>query len=178
MKESSKSALGGIIAALSVSVMLLTYISPFMVYAAPAFAGVFLLIIHEEAGYGWAFGTWAAVSILSMILIADKEAALYYILIFGLYPLIENLLRTKVRFTVLRVLLKLLVFNASFAVTIVLAAFVFHIDYSEFTQKTGWIAVIFVVLMNVFFFIYDFLLRVLRRVYMARLHKKLIKLFK
>ena len=178
MKDSSKSALGGIIAALSVSIMLLTYLSPFLVYAAPAIAGLLLLVIHHEAGYGWAFGAYAAVSILSMILIADKEAALYYILLFGLYPLVGYFLDTKLRLKPVRIALKLLVFNASLAVTILLAAFVFHIDYSEFTEKNGWIAVVFVVLMNVFFCIYDFLLRVLRSVYINRLHKKLAKLFK
>ena len=178
MKESSKSALGGIIAALSVSIMLLTYISPFMVYAAPAFAGVLLLIIHEEAGTGWAFGTWAAVSILSMVLIADKESSLYYILIFGLYPLLEDFLRRKIRLLIVRVAVKLLIFNASLAVTIALASFVFHVDYSEFAEKAGWLVITFLILMNVFFFIYDFLLRVLRRLYILKLHKKLLKLFK
>ena len=33
MRESAKAALGGMIAALSVSIMLLTYLSPFLVYS-------------------------------------------------------------------------------------------------------------------------------------------------
>ena len=51
MRESSKAALGGIIAALSVSIMLLTYISPLLVYTVPVISGLLLLIIVTEIGY-------------------------------------------------------------------------------------------------------------------------------
>ncbi len=64
MRESSKAALGGIIAALSVSMMLLTYLSPLLVYTAPVLAGLLLLIIVNEIGYRWAIGTYAAIGML------------------------------------------------------------------------------------------------------------------
>ena len=63
MKESSKAALGGIVSALAVVVMLCTYISPLLVYTAPPFAGVLLLLIVNELGYKWSLGTFFAISL-------------------------------------------------------------------------------------------------------------------
>ena len=96
MRESSKAALGGIVAALAVVVMLATYISPLLVYTAPPFAGLLLIFIIKEIGYSWAFGTYAAVSLLSVFVIADKESAVFFTFFFGFYPILRSFLCKKI----------------------------------------------------------------------------------
>jgi hypothetical protein len=178
MRESSKSALCGIIAALSVSIMLLTYISPFLVYTMPIFAGMFLIVILDEIGGKWAFGTYTAVSLLSFFLIADKEAAVFYVLLFGYYPILRTWLNTKIRNRLLVILIKFIVFNLSLFAAVAICSFVFNIDYSEFSEK-GMIYLIFVIiLMYALFFLYDFLLVVMTKLYILKVKDRIRKLFK
>lgn len=178
MRESSKSALGGVLAALSVSMMLLTYLSPFMVYASPAIAGLFVLILQYEAGRGWAFGEYAAVGLLSMILVADKEAAVFYVCLFGLYPILQDIINHYIRLRVLRILIKFVVVNASLLLSFVLCLFVFGVTYDDLFERGKVFVVLFLLGMDFLLFLYDFLVRRLQDVYVRKLRKKLLRLFK
>ena len=54
MKQSSKTAFGGILTALSVVLMFLTGVIPFLTFALPALAGALLILIVMEIGSKWA----------------------------------------------------------------------------------------------------------------------------
>ena len=96
--KSRKIAFGGIVAALSLVLMLLTGVLPFGTYALPCFAGILLTSIVIEFGIPWAIGVYVGVSVLSFLLVSDKEAALYYTLILGIYPILKSLFeRIKLR---------------------------------------------------------------------------------
>ena len=170
--------MGGIIAALSVSIMLLTYFSPILVYTVPVFAGAILLIVVTEVGYKWALGTYVAVSLLSIFLIADKEAAVFYIMLFGYYPVLREFISGKIKNRFLLFILKLIIFNASLAASIAVCNYVFHIDYSEFSGGGKIIVAVYIVMMNAVLFLYDFLIAKFTVLYKTRLHKKIRKLFK
>ena len=86
---------GGMMAALSIVVMMLTGVVPMAEFALPAIAGLFLVPIVVEIGWGAAWLTYGAVSILSILIAPNKECALYYILFLGCYPLIKSLLETR-----------------------------------------------------------------------------------
>ena len=88
--KSKKVAFGAVVAALSLVFMLLTAVLPVGTYALPCFAGILLVIIVIEFGVPWAVGVYAGVSVLSFLLVSDKEAALYYALILGNYPILKN----------------------------------------------------------------------------------------
>ena len=75
MKQSSKTALGGIVSALSVTLMLMTGVIPFMTYALPLAAGSLLILVVIEINKRWAFVVYAAVSLMSIFVVTDKEAA-------------------------------------------------------------------------------------------------------
>ena len=83
-------ALGGIITALCLFLMFLTGVMPLLYLALPMVAGALLLIFVEEIGSGWAVLTYAAVSLLSVFVTFDKEAALIFILFFGHYPILRQ----------------------------------------------------------------------------------------
>ena len=178
MRESSKAALGGIVAALAVVIMLSTYISPLLVYTAPPFAGLLLIFIIKEIGYSWAFGTYAAVSLLSVFIIADKESAVFYTFFFGYYPIVRAFLCSKIKINPLSFLLGLLIFNASLFVSVWFCSTIFGIDYSEFTTGGKYMILMFFALMNVVFVAYDLLFIKLNFLYDKLLSKKVKAFFR
>ena len=178
MRESSKAALGGIIAALSVSIMLLTYLSPILVYTAPVFAGMRLRSVVAEIGYHWGIGTFAAVSLLSVFMIADKEAAVFYTMLLGYYPILREFICGKIKNRIILFLIKLFVFNSALFAAIAICNYVFHIDYSEFSAGGKIVAAVYVVLMNAVLFLYDLLIGKFTLLYKKRLQKKIRKMFK
>lgn len=178
MRDSSKAALGGMIAALSIVVMLITYISPLLVYTAPPFAGLLLIVIVYEMGFGWACGTYAAISLLSVFLIADKEAALFFVMFFGYYPILKQLLTLKIKKQGIRLIVAFIIFNLSLACTVFLGEKFFSVDYSELTNGGKAFFILFWGLMNAVFFVYDFLTDRLSLLYRKKLQKKVRRLFK
>jgi len=178
MRESSKSALGGIIAALAVSIMLITYISPFLVYTAPPFAGILLIVIVSELNYKWAVGTYTAISLLSLFLLADKEAAVFFVMLFGYYPILRGFIYSKLNNKILLCGIKLFVFNLALFLSVSICNFVFGIDYAEITDGGIWFIILFIAAMNVILFLYDFLIAKVTLLYKTRIQKRIRALFK
>ena len=177
MRESSKAALCGISAGLSVVIMMVTYLSPLLVYTAPPAAGLLIAFIDEELGGKRALGVWTAISLLSVFLIADKEAAVFFTLFFGWYPVLRPVLDGKIKNKVLRSVLKLVLYNLCLGTAVFICAFVFMIDYSDFGEGGKIMLALFWCLFIVLLFIYDVFLDKMLAVYRLRLQKRLRKLF-
>lgn len=177
MRESSKAALCGIISSLAVVIMLSTYLSPFLVYTAPAFSGLLLLLIINELGCKWATGTYVTVSLISAFVIADKEASVFYIMFFGFYPILGYVLNKKIRNQLIRTVLKLISFNLSCLISFAVCMYVLSLDMSDITEGGLFFTITFAVLMNILFFIYDLLILRLQELYVKKLRKKFRKLF-
>lgn len=75
-KNSTKTAIGGIIAALSIVLMLLTSAIPTLTYAIPAIAGLLLVIIVIEVNKKWAFGVYFVVACSRCCLLPIKRRPL------------------------------------------------------------------------------------------------------
>lgn len=178
MRESTKAALGGIVSALAVIVMLVTYLSPLLVYTAPPFAGVLLMIIVNELGNKWAVGTYVSISILSVFFIADKESAVFFTMFFGYYPILKLWLDAHLKRRPLRILLKFLIFNVSIAAAVALCIFVFHIPYDDFSDAGYVTAALFWLMLNGLLVVYDFLITTLQRLYQHKLKKSIRRIFR
>lgn len=178
MRESSKAALCGIVAALAVIIMMITYISPVLVYTAPPFAGLILLLIVNEVGFSRAAGTYVAVSLLSLFMIADKEAATFFSCFFGFYPILRIFLDKKIKFKTIRWIIKAVVFNLSLISSVFISMYVFNIDYSDFYEDGKYMIYLFWGMMNSVFILFDFLIGRLQILYFLRLQKHFRKLFK
>ena len=87
MKPTGKVALGGVLAALSLTFMLLTFF-PFATYALPAIAGAVLIPFVVEVNAKSAWLVYAAVAILSLFISPDIEAKTLFISLFGYYPIL------------------------------------------------------------------------------------------
>ena len=155
MKKSGQIALGGMMAALSMVVMMLTGLIPMGEFALPAIAGMFLIPIVTEIGCGAAWLTYGAVSLLSLIAAPSKECALYYVLFLGCYPLIKSFLERR-RSRGVEWALKFLVFNVLAAAIAALALWVFAFPgYEDLLKDAPWVIALGWGFLNVVFLVYD-----------------------
>lgn len=177
MKQSSKTALGGIVSALSVALMMITALIPFMTYALPLLAGALLILMVIEINKRWAFVVYVAVSLLAMLVVPDKEAALFYALFFGYYPIIKAPLEKHLP-NVVEWIIKALIFNAAAVSGYLLSTYVLGIpvDDTEIFGKYGLL--ILLALANAVFVAYDIMLTKFITLYLVRFRKSFRKIFK
>ena len=174
MKTSLKLSIGGVTAALSLVLMFLTALIPFGTYAFPCFAGILLIVIVIEAGYAYAFSVFAAVAVLSFLLVTDKEAALMYVIFFGWYPIVKSLIE-RIGSKVIQYVIKLFVFNACMIGAFFIAVNLLGIpedSYYIFGFSVPWM---FLILGNVYFVFYDICVTKIVTIYLLKWHKKLNK---
>lgn len=152
--KSRKVAFGGIIAALSLVLMLLTGVLPVGTYALPAVAGILLTAVVIEFGFPWAVGVYAGVSVLSFLLVSDKEAALYYALLLGIYPILKSLFeRIKIKW--LSFIVKLIYFNAVAVAAFYISIYLLSVPIESFSLFGVNMPVLFLALGNAVFAVYD-----------------------
>ena len=149
-------ALGGIVSALCLVSMFLAGIMPALYLVLPMIAGVLMMIIAVEVSISWALLTYIAVSLLSMLICADKEASLIFIMFFGHYPIIRFYLE-KLRPKSFRFLVKMAVFNACIIMYYYITVFMFGI--SEMVEDMGELGkygtILFLVISNFIFVMHD-----------------------
>lgn len=148
-------ALGGILAALATVIMCLGGLIPVATFVCPVLCLVILYLVCHLCGkrIGWAW--YGAVSILAVLLGADKEAAAVFAFL-GWYPIVKPYLEKWP----LSLMWKLLFFNIALAVTYWLLLSVFGLaeiaqEYAEFGLISG---AIMVLLGNATFALLDLLL--------------------
>lgn len=172
-KSSTQVALGGLSAALCLVMMLGTVLVPFATYAAPALAGIALIPIALELGLPVAGITYAAVALLSLLMVPDREAALMFIAFFGYYPILKFKL-DRIKFRLLRMLLKLTVFNASILAGYFVIIYLFGLHYlmDELTDGFGWLLL---AVGNLCFPVYELALRNITALYLFRIRKTIFR---
>lgn len=175
--RSFKAAVGGIIAALSIILMFSTGIIPTLTYAVPAIAGALLIVLVIEIGSGFAFSVYIAVGILSLFLVADKEAAVMYVAFFGYYPIIKAFLEKHLK-NFLCWIVKYFIFNVSILASYIVVLYVFAISYDDMGVFGEYAAFVLLAMGNAVFFVYDIALTRLVSAYLFRWQKYIKKLFK
>ena len=104
----------GMAAALCVALMLLGAVIPIAMFFAPALAGFLIATVCVECGRPMALTAYAAVSLLAILFVPDKEVALIFVFLLGYYPLAKPWF-DRVRPAVLRWACKLLLCNGAIA---------------------------------------------------------------
>ena len=155
-----KIALGGVLAALAVVIMTRGGLIPVATYVCPMLCSLILFVITRLSGRRIAWAWYGAVSVLSILLSPDKEAAAVFVGL-GYYPIIKPFFDRKK----LGWLYKLMLFNI---VTVLLYAALMYLIGMEHLltelQEVGTIGLILMlVLGNVSFFMLDKLLELLPR---------------
>lgn len=155
LKSVKKVALGGMIAALSIVLMMLTGLIPMAEFALPALAGVLFIVLVIEISPRWAFLVYIAVAILSLLLAPSKDSAVFFTTFLGWYPIVKSKLES-IRKPVLEWVWKMLIFNFSIGVGLAAAIFLFRLDdYMGILQSSAWVLILGWIFLNGVFVIYD-----------------------
>ncbi len=176
MKSATRLAVCSIVTALSVVLLFLGGITFVLAYTMPMIVGLFMIMLNRTFGKSSAWITYAATSALSFILVSDKECMLMYVMLFGFYPMVHEELG-KIRMKLLRITLKLLIFNVLLVAVQLILVFVFGIPFLE-EGEGQWMIALFAVLMNILFLFYDRIITVFTKLYETKIENKIKKYFK
>ena len=164
----------GIVAALCVALMLLGAVLPIAMFIAPAVAGFLVATVCVECGMQLALTAYAAVSLLALLFVPDKEVALIFVFLLGYYPL-----RERIRPAVLRIVCYLLRCNGAVLAMYGLVFLLVPAGSISQELRTTALAVSLATLVmgNVAFVLYDRalhnMLMMYRLVWRPKLHKPL-----
>lgn len=175
MKKTKIISLCGVIAALITAIMASSYF-PYLTYAIPALAGAFVIIPLFEIGKKAALLTYAA-SLLPVFLLAEPEAKLMYIALFGYYPVLKAVFEAF-KSRALEYICKFVIFNLSVSLIYFVFAGIFGIEAESFGQFAKYGVIALYILGNVAFLLYDICLTRLAAFYAVRLHSKIGRIFK
>jgi hypothetical protein len=177
MKQSSKCAVGGIVAALSLVLMISVAIIPFMTFALPALAGAFIVFVVIEIDKKWAVGVYAAVAILGIFLVPEKEVAVLYLAFFGYYPILKAVIESKTG-TVVGWILKILTFEITMIVSYWLMIKFMGVTIDEMDEFGVWAIPMLLGLGTFAFIMYDIAISKLIILYLKRWRKYFKRYFK
>ena len=151
MKQSKRIAMCGMMAALSVVLMVLGAALGLGMYVSPLLAGLCLIPIGNAYGRKYQVILWLAVSVLSLILVPNIEESLMYLCLFGCYPILRPQFQKLPK--VLRFIMKLLFFTVVFTALQMLIVSVLVPE----TTGTGMMVTL-IVLADITLLLYDFVL--------------------
>ena len=174
MKTSVKVSLGGVVAALSLVLMFLTSVIPFGTFAFPTFAGMLLVLLVINLGYGYAAAVYFVTAVLSLLLLTDKEAALYYAAFLGFYPIVKSLIE-RIRSKTLQYMIKLILFNACMIAAFFIGINLLSVPKESFSFFDVYLPWVFLILGNVVFIVYDLCVTRLVTIYLLKWHNRLNK---
>lgn len=174
---SFKVALGGVIAALSLLLMILAGVTSTLVYAIPMITGVLLMMLVVEFGQGFATMIYIAISILSLLILGNKEAAVMYVAFFGYYPILKSILEKHIRGFVCWIV-KYLIFNVSMISSYFIVTKVFMISFEDVEAFGKYALLLLLLAGNVLFVLYDIVLTRLVSIYLYKWRKYIKRVFK
>ena len=156
-------------------VMFVSYF-PYLTYAIPAIAGLFMMVPLIECGVSWAFGTYIASSALIFIT-GETEAKILYILFLGYYPILKSLIEKKNKQAV-EWILKLICFNIAAVAFYYVSSRLFAVSFDDFGEWGKYGALIFLAICNVVFVLYDIGISRVASYYIYALHDKIKRILK
>ena len=177
MKKSFEIALGGIVTAFSVILVLLGNI-PLGEYLGPTFAGILLAWAVIEMGTVPSVCIFVACSLLSFLLSGNKEPAVLYALFFGYFPILKDVLQRRVKWRALRWVIKFAVFNAAMVGAYLLLIYVFGLPIEEMQGLGKYTVFVLLAGGNVLMVVIDFCIEKLSALYKLKWQKRIWKAFR
>ena len=169
MKKSVKIAFCGVISALIVSVMAASLI-PNITFAVPAIAGLLVIPVFAEAGALYAVFCFIVSAPLSFF-ICDKTSWVLYIALFGYYPILKPYVE-RIKNSVLKWILKLLLFNAAALICYAVEILIFTLHFKP------WLLAVVFAAGNIAFVLYDVAVSRVAALYYSRLHDRVSSILK
>lgn len=163
-------ALGGVLAALAVVILLLGGVIPVGTYLAPMLASLPLIVLLSELPKSLCLGWYAIVALLGALLCPDPETAFVFVFL-GWYPAAKPALDRLPRLP--RTVGKLLIFNAAVAALYALLILVLRLEALVQEAKELGLSLLpaLLALGNLTFLLYDLLLKQLTFFYQQKKKK-------
>ena len=133
-----------------------------------------LICIVFEMGYSWAFLVYTVVSLMSLILLSDKEAVLYYIIFLGFYPVLKGLIE-KIGNKVVQYIVKILIFNVCIISAFYISIFLLSLPKESFNIFGIYLPWVFLILGNITFVLYDMCVTRIVTLYILKFRKFIVK---
>lgn len=146
---------------------------PSATFSIPAMSGILIMLLMLEFDKKTSFISYIAVSFLSLILVADKEAVLVFIFFFGNYPIVKSYIE-RLTNIVVSYLIKLVYFNTVVMLIYYLSIFMLGMgDLVEgYDDIAHLIEIGLLVLGNFVFFFYDYTLTIFVPYYFSKIKPK------
>ncbi len=156
--------------------MFLGNLIPFATYIIPAISALLIIPISYEYKTKTAFTFYIAISLLSILIVPDKELVLLYVLCFGLFGVFKSKIENKYN-KMLKFVIKLLFANFSLIAIYSILILIFPIQalVNEFYESSGLLIIAFIITFDLTFLIYDKMVTVYTVLYIKRYRKKLFK---
>lgn len=177
MRKTKLITLSALAAALGVIAIALGSLLDVMDLSAAVLAALVVLFCVLEMGYGYAAMVYLTVSVLSVILLPNKSAALLFALLFGYMPIVKFWFERKLGR--LSVIPKLIIYNLLFGAVVTFGA-----ELTGFTVENAWsvppaaIYALYFVLANILFAVCDLLFARMARFYFFRIRERIRKYLK
>lgn len=170
--KSREIALCGMLNALAVVLMNLGSLVPLATFCTPLLAMLVLLPVLEEYGARMGWAAWVSVSILSLLLVTDRETALVYVF-FGWYPMVRPKV-AAIKSKVLRFGVKLLICNGLIFTLYGLVLRLMGLT-ADLLEATRLMNALLLILGNLVFFLMDLVLQRMTLVWTVKLRKRFFK---
>lgn len=175
MKNTKKITLCGMMAALSVVVMLTSHF-PYLTYAIPALAGLFIMVSLIECGVVWSVGTYIASAVIIAI-VGELEASILYIMLLGYYPIVKSLIE-RINKQLVEWIIKIFGFNIVAIGFYYVSSGLFNIPFDSFGNFGKYSSLVFLLLCNIVFVVYDIGISRVASYYMIKLHDRVKRILK
>ena len=161
-----------------VVLMTMSGIIPFATYAVPALSGILTIAVISEAGWRWSIATYVVCTVVSLLVPVNLEASIMFAVFFGYYPTLWYAL-SGMKSKLLRLLIGLAVFNVAMIGTYAVIASLIGLQaLLAGLEMLGTVPalLLFLLLGNITFLIYDRAVKLCFLLYNTRFKGKLIKL--
>lgn len=157
-------ALGGVFSSLCLLLMFLASVVPFASIAMPMLAGAALTVVVIENGTKTAVLVYVAVSLLSVFMVPELDAKLLFITFFGYYSALKPAFEKLA--ALIQYAVKLSVFNSAMVISYYLSIAIAGVDKAIDGLFGQYGPLLFLLGINILFFLYDFLITRYIRLYL------------
>lgn len=176
MKLSQRITFCGALCALALVILLAT-VFPFVTYALAALAGIVLVPATLELGWRYGVISYAITAVLAALMTPDMEAKMLFILFLGYYPSVR--IRLSLMFNrVLSWVLKETIFNVAIVSGYCIMLWGIGLPEDALTIAGIHLPIVFWIVANAVFVIYDIALDRVTALYRVRLHPLVQSMFK
>lgn len=164
MKNTKKLTFSAILSALAVAIMYIGAMLEVLDLSTAAISSMCVMLVLIELGMRYAFLTYGCISVLSLLLLPTKYAAIMFIGFLGFYPMAKSFFERNVRGWLCLVCKIVLLNVCTFAMLLVVRYVM---------TEALWFEIMVLVLANIVFVVYDFAISQLMRSYVFVWRKKL-----